>query len=82
MRALFSFDISGVIEITRFISRKQVRTVAQPLNISLVQPAPVSAEFREQMIARLNNCSFVRACMRAVRWRRPQPDLSVCPGSP
>ena len=56
--ALFSFDISGVMEITRFISRKQVRTVAQPLNISLVQPAPVSAEFREQMIARLEQLQF------------------------
>ena len=56
--ALFSFDISGVMEITRFISRKQVRTVAQPLNISLVQPAPVSVEFREQMIARLEQLQF------------------------
>lgn len=46
------------MEITRFISRKQVRTVAQPLNISLVQPAPVSVEFREQMIARLEQLQF------------------------
>ena len=56
--ALFSFDISGVMEMTRFISRKQVRTVAQPLNINLVQPAPVSPEFREQMIARLEQLQF------------------------
>ena len=55
---LFSFDISGVMEMTRFISRKRVRTVAQPLNINLVQPAPVSPEFREQMIARLEQLQF------------------------
>ena len=55
---LFSFDISGVMEITRFISRKQARTVAQPLNINLVQPSPVSPEFREQMIARLEQLQF------------------------
>lgn len=64
--ALFSFDISGVMEITRLISRKQVRTVAQPLNISLVQPAPVSPEFREQMIARLEQLQF-RPRLRAGR---------------
>ena len=56
--ALFSLDISGVMEVTRFISRKQVRTVAQPLNINLVQPAPVSPEFREQMVARLEQLQF------------------------
>ena len=52
---LFSFDVSGVMEVTRFISRKQVRTVAQLLNIDVVKPTPVSLEVREKMIARLEH---------------------------
>ncbi|MBK52146.1 MAG: hypothetical protein CMQ45_07140 [Gammaproteobacteria bacterium] len=53
--ALFSFDISGVMEMTRFVSRRQVRSVAQLLNIDLVRPTPVSLEVREEMIARLEH---------------------------
>ena len=81
--ALFSFDISGVMDITRLISRKQVRTVAQPLNISLVQPVRVSPEFREQMIARLKQLQF-RPRLRAGRPVEASATLIYlsAPGSP
>ena len=56
--ALFTFNISGVNEISRWVSRRQGREIAELMDVDLLRPAPLSLEDRDELISRLEWLQF------------------------
>lgn len=51
--ALFTFNVSGLTDITRWVSRRRERGFAQLLDVDLLRPDPVSLDARDELIGRL-----------------------------
>ena len=56
--ALFSFNLSGVTEITRWISRRRVQAVGEMLDVTLVQSDFTSLDQEQDMLERLEYLDF------------------------
>ena len=56
--ALFTFNVSGLTEITRWVSRRRERGFAELVDVDLLRPNPVSLDAREELIERLEWLAF------------------------
>lgn len=56
--ALFTFNVSGLTEITRWVSRRRERGFAELVDVDLLRPNPVSLDARDELIERLEWLQF------------------------
>lgn len=56
--ALFTFNVSGLTEITRWVSRRREQGFAQLMDVDLLRPDPVSLDARDELIGRLDWLQF------------------------
>ena len=56
--ALFTFNVSGLTEITRWVSRRREQGFAELVDVDLLRPKPVSLDARDDLIERLEWLQF------------------------